>query len=181
VDEIARRAGVNKAMLYYHVGNKQALYTAVLTQNFDRMEEALGERFIAQGTARERLESIIIGVSQVLKEIPDQPRIILREFTARGANLQPEVLAQMVGLLGMVRELLADGVDSREFRATDPVMTHLTLVGASLILNAVAPLRKRVSEIDPGVGLSGDDADVGLFLADLLMYGIATSRTGESK
>ncbi|MGK2855839.1 MAG: TetR family transcriptional regulator, partial [Thermoanaerobaculia bacterium] len=29
VDEIARRAGVNKAMLYYRVGNKDELYEAV--------------------------------------------------------------------------------------------------------------------------------------------------------
>ena len=29
VDEIAARAGVNKAMLYYHVGGEEALYAAV--------------------------------------------------------------------------------------------------------------------------------------------------------
>jgi hypothetical protein len=80
----------------------------------------------------------------------------------------------------MVRSLLAEGVRNDEFRATDPVMTHLTLVGASLILNAAVPLRERVTEIDSGIGLPDPDADVGAFLADLLMHGIATPRTGET-
>ena len=30
MDEIARRAGVNKAMIYYHIGAKEALYAEVL-------------------------------------------------------------------------------------------------------------------------------------------------------
>jgi AcrR family transcriptional regulator len=34
VDEIARRAGVNKASLYYHIGDKKALYTRVLKNVF---------------------------------------------------------------------------------------------------------------------------------------------------
>jgi AcrR family transcriptional regulator len=166
-------------MLYYHVGNKQDLYTAVLTRNFDRMEEALGERFSAIGTARERLESIIVGVSRVLKDLPDQPRIILREFAAGGSNLQPEVLERMVKVLGMVRRLLDDGVQNHEFRSTDPVRTHFTLIGASLVLNAIAPLRDRVAEIDPGIGTPDNDQDIGEFLADLLLHGIAASGNGE--
>jgi AcrR family transcriptional regulator len=180
VDEIAHRAGVNKAMLYYHVGNKQDLYTAVLTRNFDRMDEALVDAVKMGGSAPDRLRAIIAGVAQALKAIPDHPRIVLREFASGGTNLQPEVLERMVKILGMVRHLLADGVRSEEFRATDPVMPHLTLIGASLILNAAAPLGERVSEIDTGIGFPDDEADIGSFLADLLMYGIATPRTGEA-
>jgi TetR/AcrR family transcriptional regulator len=167
-------------MLYYHVGNKEALYTAVLTRNFDRMEAALAEGLSARGTARDRLDSIIAGVARALKELPDHPRIVLREFASGGTNLQPEVLERMVRVLGMVRNLLEEGVRRNEFRATDPVMTHLTLVGASLILSAVSPLRERVAELDPGIGNLDDDADVGEFLSDLLLHGIATSGTGES-
>jgi len=180
VDEIAHRAGVNKAMLYYHVGNKQALYAAVLTRNFDRMEEALVDALTAGGSIPERLRAIIAGVARAFETNPDHPRIVLREFASGGSNLQPEVLERMIRVLGMVRNLLIAGVHSGEFRATDPVMTHLTLVGASLILNAAAPLCERVSEIDSGVGIPDDDADVGAFLADLLMHGIATPRTGEA-
>ena len=180
VDEIARRAGVNKAMLYYHVGNKGALYTAVLTRNFDRMEAALAEGLSARGTARDRLDSIIAGVARALKELPDHPRIVLREFASGGTNLQPEVLERMVRVLGMVRNLLEEGVRRNEFRATDPVMTHLTLVGASLILNAVTPLADRVAEIDPEIKFPDNDAEVGFFLADLLLNGIAAPRNGEA-
>ncbi len=180
VDEIAHRAGVNKAMLYYHIGNKQALYTAVLTRNFDRVEAALVDAMATGGSPPDRLATIITGIAQALKANPDHPRIVLREFASGGTNLEPVVLERLLRILGMVRGLLADGVRSGELRATDPVLTHLTLVGASLILNAAAPLRGRFSEITSEIGLPDDDADVGAFLADLLMYGIATHRTGES-
>jgi len=179
VDEIARRAGINKAMLYYHVGNKQALYTAVLTRNFDRMEESLDQALAQGGPAIERLEVVITGIARTLRHLPDHPRIVLREFASSGENLEPEVLERMVRVLGTVRDVLAAGIRSGEFRTTDPVMTHLALVGASLILSTVAPLRERISEIDPGIEAS-DGADVGGFLADLLLHGIAMPGTGEA-
>ena len=34
IDDIAHRAGVNKAMIYYHIGDKKALYTRVLHDVF---------------------------------------------------------------------------------------------------------------------------------------------------
>ena len=76
--------------------------------------------------------------------------------------------------------LLADGVRNEEFRTTQPVMTHLTMVGASLILNAIAPLRDRAAEIGPEIPFPDDDTDVATFLTDLMLNGIATPRTGET-
>ena len=41
VDRIARRARVNKAMIYYHFPNKRALYTAIVREHFTPIVEKL--------------------------------------------------------------------------------------------------------------------------------------------
>ena len=116
VDEIARRAEVNKALLYYHVGNKQALYTAVLTRNFDRVERAIADASGSGGSSRDRLGGIISVVADVLKQFPDHPRIVLRDFAAAGANLESDVLVRIARILETVRGVLAVGVRNGEFR-----------------------------------------------------------------
>jgi AcrR family transcriptional regulator len=181
VDEIARIAGVNKALLYYHVGNKRKLYTAVLMRNFDRMETALVGALDAGGSVDERLAATIQGIMNALEELPDHPRIILREFASAGHNLEPEVLERMVRILTTVRDLLAEGARRGELRATEPVLTHLTLIGAALILNAATPLRDRLAEIEPPIGLPEPGADRGVFLADVLLNGIAVTRNGDAQ
>lgn len=180
VDEIALQAGVNKALLYYHVGNKQELYTAVLTRNFDRMEAVLTEVLDSDGSASERLQALIIAVNRMLKNLPDHSRIVLREFASAGSHLQTEILERMVRIIGTVRGLLAEGVQEGEFRSTNKVMTHLTLIGASLVLNSLGPLRDRVAELGPGLGLPDKNEDIGEFLADLLLNGITEPATGDS-
>jgi len=180
VDEIARRAGVNKAMLYYHVGNKRALYSAVLRRNFDRIETALRDRVPVEGTAAERLQAAIGVITEMLRTNPDHPRIVLREFASSGANLPPEVLGRMLAIFGWVRELLAAGVERGEFRPTDPVIAHLTVIGASLILNAASEFLGRATELAPRLELPDPNTDIARTLGDLLLNGIAASpRTGE--
>jgi AcrR family transcriptional regulator len=182
VDQIAAAAGVNKALLYYHVGNKQDLYTSVLIRNFDRVDHAISRAAKYEGSARNRLGKIVAAVTTVLKDHPDHPRIVLREFASAGTNLQPQVLERIIKILTTVREVLSSGIRDGEFRATDPVLTHITLVGASLFLNAVTPLRERIAEIGgPGIGLPAEDSDFGGFLTDLLLHGITTPTSGESE
>ena len=59
-------------------------------------------------------------------------------------------------------------------------MTHLTLIGAILMLSVVNPLRERVTDFGPTIDFPGPDTDVATFLGDLLLQGIATPRSGEN-
>ena len=173
VDEIAIHAGVNKAMLYYHVGDKRALYTAVLMRNFDRVQAAIGRALTTTGSARGRLEAVIAALSGMVQQYPDHPRIVLREIASGAANLPPEVLARMLEVVEVVRDLLGEGMAGGEFRRLDPVLTHLTIVGAVVFLNAMAPVRDRAAELGPGFELPEADADVAAFLNSILLDGIA--------
>jgi AcrR family transcriptional regulator len=179
VDEIARRAGVNKAMLYYHVGDKRALYGEVLNRNFGRIEKALEEGLPDEGSASDRLRAVITIVERAIAANPDHPRIVLREFASGAANLPAEILQRMLGLLTVVRDILAEGTGSGEFRSTEPVMTHLTLIGAILMLSVVSPLRERVADLGAPIDFPDADTDIAEFLGDLLLQGIAAQRSGE--
>ncbi len=174
VDDIAARAGVNKAMLYYHVGDKTALYTAVLLRNFVRVRTAIDEALATEGTARQRLEAVITALTRIVQSHPDHPRIVLREIAAGAANLEPEVLAAMLEVVGVVRKLIAEGTASGEFRELDPVLSHLTLVGAVLFLNATASIRERASALGPDFRLPEPAGDIAGFLNHMLLDGLAS-------
>ena len=180
VDAIAQRAGVNKAMLYYHVGDKQALYAEVLNRDFGRIEKALEEGLPKKGSVSDQLRAVITIVERAIAANPDHPRIVLREFASGAANLPAEILHRMLGLLTIVRDILADGTESGEFRRTDPVMTHLSFIGAILMLSVVSPLRERIENLGPSIDFPDPDTDIARFLGDLLLEGIATPRSGES-
>jgi len=176
VDDIAARAGINKAMLYYHVGDKTTLYSAVLLRNFERVRVALDEALATGGSARARLEAVITALTRMVQRHPDHPRMMLREIASGATSLEPEVLAAMLEVVGVVRALIAEGTAAGEFRAIDPVLTHLTLVGAVVFLNATTPIRDRAAALGPGFSLPEPTTDIARFIKEMLLDGLAAGQ-----
>ncbi len=64
VDDIARAAGMNKRLLYHYVGDKEALFDAVLAQSVERIlmapEDAHPDewRLVCHGVAEDRLPDL---------------------------------------------------------------------------------------------------------------------------
>ena len=54
MESIARRAGVNKALVFYYFNSKAELFDAVLERYYETHREALQGAFQAEGPFRER-------------------------------------------------------------------------------------------------------------------------------
>src|SRR5262245_42109582 len=73
VDRIAKRAKVNKAMLYYHFKSKERLYRALLRDTFSRA----AERLLAVGREAappvEKMDRAIAAIAALIEEHPFLP------------------------------------------------------------------------------------------------------------
>src|SRR5262249_13530753 len=75
LDDIAAEGGIRRAAIFYHFGDKQELYAAVLDEAFQGAMSALP----SQGSATERLEASLTGWIDYVAERPSVARLILRE------------------------------------------------------------------------------------------------------
>jgi len=179
VDEIARRSGVNKAMLYYHVGDKQALYTAVLARNIDHARKVIEEAVEAAEGPVERLSAMLRALTTVVQEAPAYHRLVLREMASGGAHLEPEILARFVAIVGLTRRLLDEGRERGVFRDLNPLLTHLLLIGG-VIATGAQPLRRKLldSGLFPIELQPAALSDPAVFLTDVIMNGIKAPTPG---
>src|SRR5260370_1351664 len=91
MDAIADAAGVNKALLYYYFGDKEALYGAIL----DRFFEKLTERIVAvcnqPGTAGERFLSYARAHFDAIAESPYHAPIFMSELMSASRGGSPHL------------------------------------------------------------------------------------------
>jgi AcrR family transcriptional regulator len=147
VDRIARRARVNKAMLYYHFTSKQALYRTLLRRMFTLAAERLQAIASLDRPPAEKVDLAIAGVAAFIQEHTIFPAIMLREVAEGGAHLDRETLKALAAVPAAVAGIVQEGVVSGAFRAVDPVFAYFSMLAPILFYLAGAPIRKELSHL----------------------------------
>ena len=82
--EIADRAGVNQAMLYYYFKTKEQLFDRVFTEKMKQLQESVAVVFeIEEMTVVEKIVEVIVRHFDFLCENPDLPRFVINELSVR--------------------------------------------------------------------------------------------------
>jgi len=144
VDRIARRARVNKAMLYYHFTSKQQLYRTLLRRSFTLASSRL--RAIADGNAApaDKVRDAIAAFASLIREHAFLPSMMLREVADAGVHLDRETLAALAGVPRAFAAIVAEGVASGAFRDVDPLSAYLTIIAPVIFFHASAPIRQQL-------------------------------------
>ena len=135
VDDIAARAKVNKAMIYYHFADKLALYRAVVGDMLATIGSTVTEIAAADLTPPDKLNRFIEQFVRHADARPWFPPLMLREIAAGAPHLDLETLTLMKAVFLGFGRILAEGAASGAFRPINPVLAYTSIVGP-LLMNA---------------------------------------------
>lgn len=147
VDRIARRARVNKAMIYYHFPHKRALYTCIIRDVFTPIAERVRTAVAEESRPDAKLERVIDAIVRSVDASAYFLPIFLREIADGGAQLGAEELALLAGLFAAVGGTIAEGAKQHAFQPVHPALAHFTLIGPLIMFRATAPVRARIKSM----------------------------------
>lgn len=106
VRDIATRAGVRKALVFYHHTSKADLYGGIVRQYYAEHRAALRAAFAVEAPMRERLHGVIDAYVDYISENRLFPRLIQHHIA--GSSAPPEIVQEGVGsLIEVTRAALA--------------------------------------------------------------------------
>jgi AcrR family transcriptional regulator len=134
VDRIAAKAGANKRMLYYHVGNKEDLYLAVLEGAYEKIRVEERGLDLEHLDPPEAIKRLIDFTWNYFLRNPEFLALLNTENLARAKHLKrsTKVKSMHSPFVEMIRTVVNRGVASGDFPvAVDPVQLYISIAGLS--------------------------------------------------
>ncbi|WP_198026636.1 TetR/AcrR family transcriptional regulator [Bradyrhizobium sp. ARR65] len=130
VDRIAAKAGANKRMLYYHVGNKENLYLAVLEGAYEKIRAEERGLDLEHLDPPEAIKRLIEFTWNYFLRNPEFLALLNTENLQRARHLKRSTKVKSLHspFVEMIRTVVTRGVESGDFQvAVDPVQLYISI------------------------------------------------------
>lgn len=130
IKQIGAAANANPALIYYYFGSKEQLYRQLLGRVFGQIVSAGQERLAGADAPADAIRALLQVQSEVMRQRPSLPRLLMREFADHGAAHAQEGIAHLSAtLFQRLRGLIEEGQRTGAFRADlDPGFAAVSTV-----------------------------------------------------
>ncbi|MBI5648568.1 MAG: TetR family transcriptional regulator [Ignavibacteriae bacterium] len=177
--DIARRAGINPALVHYYFRSKDRLYEEVFSYMLRTHFMVLSASLSKEKDFASQLRAFICTYMDMLERTPALVGFMTRELSTGATNLavhfarvaNDPAFPPRAFLLAVER-----AIRRREIRKVDPMQTLITVLGSCVYFYLAIPLLKSIAP-----DIAGDPAAFAArrreHIFDLVYHGLSTRRT----
>ncbi|MGH0032190.1 MAG: TetR/AcrR family transcriptional regulator [Myxococcota bacterium] len=168
---VAKRAGVQPALVTYYFGSKRALLREVVLGVAARIRDDLRAEAVRPGDPSERIANVMRAMARIFVEHPYAPRLLFEQVMfAEDGTIDEFVETFARPNLESMRDLLTAGHASGQLRELDPVFFAPQLIGLNTFFYLAEPLITRLFDLD---GIDRELAErFAASSAELLLHGV---------
>ena len=132
MDDLAKAVGMTKAAVYYYYPKKNDILLEICQSAIDGALDRVREVNRSEASAAERLRQMIAGNVEVLTGNIEAWAVFYQEMALRRDPQARKIVAGMTEFSTSLETVIAEGIESGEFRTVD---THLVTLGVFGMLN----------------------------------------------
>jgi TetR/AcrR family transcriptional regulator len=144
MDQIARVAGVNKALPYYYFRDKEELHRFVLETMIAQISGQMESPAVRAMDPPERVKALVNLTFDFVMRNPAYPRLIQREMMADRRPLHWMVVAHHRPLHKRAVKTIREGIARGQFRTVDPDQMVFTIFGMIMYYFATGQLASQI-------------------------------------
>ncbi|MBS2002023.1 MAG: TetR/AcrR family transcriptional regulator [Cyanobacteria bacterium SZAS LIN-5] len=126
-EAIAAKTGVTKSMIFYHFGDKEGLYQAVLERAVSMRVATLQKTDLHNSDAEVALRNFVDSFLRDLSGNPNLPAIFFYEGIQNKGKFYSQIA--ITSLYAPLVDILKRGSESKQFRELDPLHAAVNIIG----------------------------------------------------
>lgn len=144
LEDIAKRAGIQRPAVLYHYPSKKKLYEAVGQRIFEELTQLMLGAFSLGGDIEERLTHVVRLLNEHFEKRPALARIFLREVASQGATSQRAARDIAAPMLDVLEETIIREAGPR-LRPGIPVRSALYHIWSNMLFfHASGPIGQAI-------------------------------------
>lgn len=151
MDEIAKAAGINRALLHYYFRSKDKLFDLVFAQRAREFFLGLVGIISGPGNLEEKIRAIVAHDIDMIRSQPDLPIFIMQELTqhpGRLVRMAAESGANPSHMMKAFRLVVKEAIDKKQIRPIDAGQLLINVMSLCVYPFIAKPMVKAVLELD---------------------------------
>lgn len=148
MQEIADRAGINKAMLHYYYRSKAGLFEAVFRASAAEVFTQAASALRVEQPLLGKLETFIHAYIDLIQANPHLPAFVLEELRRNPEELKAVVAEHTQGLYGNLAGSIEAAVEAGTIRPIEPAHLITNLIGLCVFPFMARPMVQTATQMD---------------------------------